>query len=305
MRILLTGATGFIGQNMLNFISNKKLTAEHDFILLTSREIPNFHCINHKNYSFSKNDFIDNGVDYIDAVIHLGAASPKTTAESSDYASLISNISNTNHLINNLPNIPRIFIFGSSISVYGDLNNLVSSEMNCSNPIDLYGCSKLTCEILLTKWASINNVLPIILRLGHIYGKGEDKYNKFIPVTIKHLLANESPVIYSDGTEIRSYLNVWDCCNLIINSLSLTNNIGPINLVSGNTITISEIMELLITIHGSAIKYRVLHQNKGNNIQFDNSKMRKYLGEEMIPISVGLEDEYMDLKSKLNFKDVI
>ena len=63
----------------------------------------------------------------------------------------------------------------------------IINESSFANPLTIYGWSKLYCEKLLENWSKENN---IILRIGHIYGKGE----KVIPVTILRFLVMKKEV---------------------------------------------------------------------------------------------------------------
>jgi nucleoside-diphosphate-sugar epimerase len=159
----------------------------------------------------------------------------------------------------------------------------------------MYGWSKLYCEKLLENWSKENNIILQILRVGHIYGKGEETYKKVIPVTIEKLKNEMNPQIFGTGYEKRSFLHVDDVSNLIIKSISLEKYEGVINLCSSNSYNIKNIVEMLIEISNKKVQIDYIEtENRSIDFEFDTSKMNKLLGVEKINIKDGLSDEYFE-----------
>lgn len=75
--------------------------------------------------------------------------------------------------------------FKSTLDVYGKIETIIDESSFIT--LTMYGWSKLYCEKLLENWSKRNNIILQILRIGHIYGKGEKAYKKVIPVTIQKL----------------------------------------------------------------------------------------------------------------------
>jgi nucleoside-diphosphate-sugar epimerase len=289
--LLLTGITGFIGGNLLNLIE-KKCKDTYEIVLLSSIDNRNYKTILHKNYTFTKDDFFKKSIRQIDIVIHIGAFIPKGSLEANDIEKSIMNIINTKYLIDNLPNIPSQLIFLSTIDVYGKVEGIISEDI-LPNPLTLYGWSKLYCEKIIENWATEKSVTIQILRIGHIYGKGEEAYKKVIPVTIQKLKEGKSPQIFGSGSEKRSFLHVDDVCTLILKSIELKKYEGIINLCSSDSYAIKDIIEMLILISTKKLKIEYIKtENKGINFEFDTSKMNNFLGFETVNIKDGLTDEY-------------
>lgn len=289
--LLLTGITGFIGGNLLKFVE-KEYEYDYEIVLLSSIESQEYKTVVHKNYTFTKNDFFENNIKKVDIVIHIGAFIPKSGVEANGIEKSNQNIINTKYLIDNLPNIPLKFIFLSTIDVYGRAEGIIN-ENTLTNPISLYGWSKLYCEKMIENWAKENDVIIQILRVGHIYGRGEEAYKKVIPITIQKLKKSDSPNIFGNGEEKRSFLHVDDVCNLIIKSIDIEKYEGVINLSSANSYMIKEIVELLIEISGKDIQINYIkNENRGIDFEFDTSKMNQLLGYEKVNIKEGLANEY-------------
>jgi nucleoside-diphosphate-sugar epimerase len=175
MNILITGANGFIGKNLLKHVKNENLFNSDNLILLSNKKIDGYQCIEHKNYSFSKDDFLIKGINNIEILIHIGAFTPKTNSQANDIEKSYSNVKNTVYLLDNIPNVPNKIIFTSTIDVYKN-TNIIIDENSETNPISLYGWSKLLCEKIIEQYGYQNNSIVQILRIGHIYGNGEEEY---------------------------------------------------------------------------------------------------------------------------------
>jgi len=296
--MLITGATGFIGSNLLKVLENNSAYDNYELILLTSKEILGYKCVIHNNYTFTKEDFFKIHISEIDIVIHLGAFIPKNSLDANKVKESISNIVNTEYLLENLPSIPKKVIYLSTIDVYGNVNGVITEEVP-TVPYTLYGQSKLFTEKVLEIWAKSNNVILQILRIGHIYGEGEDAYRKILPITIKMILQNKSPIVYTNGKEKRSFLYIKDCCNLIINSIDLDEYIEPINVVSNKAVSMLELVNIVIKVSGKNIE--PILENKSMNTKdfiFNNDKMTKYLGKESVSLKEGITREYEYFKNK-------
>ena len=103
--ILVTGASGFIGQEFLKILKKKNLK-KYKIVLLSSSPHKDFLTILHKNYIFKKQDFLKKKINHLDIIIHLGAFAPKSSIESNNINKSYENIRNTKYLIDNLPTTP-------------------------------------------------------------------------------------------------------------------------------------------------------------------------------------------------------
>jgi len=286
MNILMTGSGGFIGKNLLHYISKNNLFP-NDTLFFVKREKNNLFCLNSKQNIYSLSDIHPN------VVVHLGAYTPKSGVDCNNINGSLSNVVFLNQLLSTFKSIPTKFIFISSLDVY-EISTEPLSEHSNIIPISLYAHSKLFCEKTLEQWANQNNVVLQILRLGHIYGPGENEYQKLIPLTIRNIINNISPTIFNNGLERRAYLYIEDCCRLIVNAIHLEQFEGPINIVSENSVPIHQIVSSLVTIGG---KRELSIINKINDapirdIVFDNRKMKKLLGLENVNLEEGLRSEF-------------
>lgn len=298
MNIVLTGASGFIGQRLIEAITSN--FPKSNLILVSSKPNKKFKTIIHNDYELSKDSFFSHKIYEIDVLVLLGAFIPKSNSEANDIYRSKKNIDSVTNILNVIPNVKKV-IYISSIDVY-PYNGDVVSEESLTIPQTLYGFSKLFSERIVETFCVNNNVLYQILRLGHIYGEGEEKYQKLIPSVIQSVLEKKNITIYNDGTAKVSFLYIQDCIENILAAISLDNFYGPINIVSGETFTVREVVEMIVTLSGKKNIEIINHNNnkKYNDYVFDNSKMVNYLARERHTLSNGLLAEIRYMESLKN-----
>jgi UDP-glucose 4-epimerase len=292
--ILLTGASGFIGKHVLTDLISK--FGKEQILCFTSSPLNECKFLLHNNYNFEKNYFVKNGFSDIETIIHVGAFIPKSNGQANDIELCNSNINNTYKLISSeLPRLKKV-VFISTIDLYQstDMINETTSEL----PMSIYGYSKLYCEKIIQEWGARNNKGVQILRVGHVYGPGEESYQKIIPLAIKQILKSEQIELWGTGDELRTFIYVKDVIKAIINSLELKENVGVINIVGGHAISINGLINKLIEISSSKVEIKRIRSDKPvRNLTFDNRKFKKYLLSEETLIEVGLQEEYEYFKN--------
>ena len=289
--ILLTGANGFIGKHLLAYIKSNPDYASDRIVLLTSAAVAGYECLVCPDYQVRRTDFDDAGITQVDIFVHLGSFTPKKQEQANDPMLCSRNITFTLACLAALPSSLQCLIYTSTLDVY-DASSECLSEESPVNPMSLYGWSKLYSEQLVQHWTQQHGTVCQILRLGHIYGPGEEAYRKLIPQTIRLLQAGQSPVIYTDGAEVRSFLHVADCCRLIMNAIELPHFIGPVNVASSHSVSVLELVQLLKELTGSKQAIEVQNTVKiKRNLTFNNAKMNQWLGHEAIVFKMGLAQE--------------
>lgn len=295
--ILVTGISGFIGKYLCAELLKKY--SKDDLIFLTRNQIKDYNCIIVSDYLQCK-DIENQYIKQISEVIHLGAFTPKCTKEANLPFENTSNIIFTQFLLTLLNNAPvRKFIYISTLDVYKNVDEIIN-ESTVTEPQTLYGWSKLYSEKLIECWAKNRNVIHQILRVGHVYGIGEEKYRKLIPIIIENAILKNQIDVINDGSDLRSYIHVLDVVSAIVNSLTLDESIGFVNIVSGTSFSILEIVKKIISFADSKVNINFCKSDQLiRNLKFDNFKMQKYLHEEKVDLDEGLKNEYFHSKERL------
>jgi nucleoside-diphosphate-sugar epimerase len=160
---LVTGASGFLGKAILC-----ELFLHKDRFITIGRQ--------------STNDILCDLVSEvpiinvnIDCVIHAAGKAhsvPKTAAEDQEFFDV--NLIGTNNLLGaleRLDQLPKSFVFISSVAVYGCNEGTNIDEKTPLLACDPYGLSKIKAEQLVKNWCHENNVVCTILRLPLLIGK--------------------------------------------------------------------------------------------------------------------------------------
>jgi UDP-glucose 4-epimerase len=151
-------------------------------------------------------------------------------------------------------NVKRFIYISSGGAVYGEPEYLPCDELHPVNPICPYGASKHTIEHYLFMYY-VNYGLPyVVLRYANIYGPRQDPLGEagVIAIFTNQMLSNKQVVINGDGEQLRDYIHVHDCANLI--AIEDETETGIYNLGSGLGTSVNEIFRLLKEKAGSSLE---------------------------------------------------
>ena len=182
MKVLITGATGNIGAEVLRQLYSQ----DHEITILArnskknAKFLKNFENVNIIHGDITSQKDVDLACQNQDYAIHLAAIIPPIVDENPELANKV-NLEGTRNLINALEkHSPNCFlIFSSSITVYGD--RLKTPVISVNDPIettkwDKYGQAKIASEQLIQ-----NSKLDwSIFRLSAIMGIGNHKVSKIV-----------------------------------------------------------------------------------------------------------------------------
>lgn len=293
MKILLTGASGFIGGKLLAALIKKY--GSNAVVALTSKKITGVNCLVYK--SFSDFGLDDDYFNEITHVIHAGAFTPKDTNQANDIEYSFSNINYTRLLLSyGFKKIIKIINL-STLDVYAQTEEKLS-ERSRVEPISLYGSSKFYCEEMVKAFSAQRSISYMNLRIGHVYGPGEEKYKKVLPIAIKNIIENNPVELWGDGSDLRSFIFIEDVVESILNSLEVPEENLDINVVSGNSVSIYDLLHKIIEVSGKQVQLHKRSSNhKKRDLVFDNSLLLKILLKEETDLIQGLKIEYDYMKN--------
>lgn len=181
MNLLITGSSGFVGKHLVEKLSSTK----NLFIFgvdIHQKEVSN------KNFCFvpfdlAGNDNYNELPNNIDVIIHLSQSSNYRNFPDKSKDIFNVNINATFKLLEWARNNGvKKFICASTGNVYRQQNKALEEGDECL-PIDFYGTSKYSAELLCKQYNSYFKVL--ILRIFGVYGKGQK--NMLIPNLIERI----------------------------------------------------------------------------------------------------------------------
>jgi len=137
------------------------------------------------------------------------------------------------------------------------------------------------------------------LRVGHVYGPGEEKYQKVLPLAISKILAEQPVEVWGDGSELRSFIYIEDVVKAIINSIDYEPANLDVNVVSGTAISIHDLLVKLIEISGEDVVLNSIDSSHvKRDLVFDNSRLVATLLDKETELNEGLMREYSYMKEK-------
>lgn len=225
--ILITGASGFVGQNLTNHLKNYNL-------ITISRK-------NGFDYNLIDNDFLDN--NKIEIIIHLAGKAHDLKKTSNDSEYYEANTDLTISLFDSfLKSNAKTFIYLSSVKAVKDLIETSLTEDTEPTPISVYGKSKLEAEKYLLLQQLNNNKKLFILRPCMIHGPG----NKGNLNLLYKLVSKNLPWPLGSFENKRSFCSV-DNLNFIIEQLISKDDIssGIYNIADDEPLSTNQIIELI------------------------------------------------------------
>jgi dTDP-6-deoxy-L-talose 4-dehydrogenase (NAD+) len=114
-------------------------------------------------------------------------------------------------------------------------------------PLTIYAAAKANLFTTLSHWLPRENVSFAWIRLFYLYGEGEDK-KRLVPYVRSKILQGDF-VDLTSGKQVRDFMDVAEVGKKIA-GISLTNQIGPINLCSGTPITVRQFVEKIAAEYG-------------------------------------------------------
>ena len=294
MTMIITGTSGFIGTRLLQAA---RAAYGEGVTAFSSREAQGKHLIYRDMPGFGLGQAALALISEAEVLIHCGAFIPKAGTDANQLAGCNSNITFTQQLLALPWHSLKKIVFLSTVDVYATVDGPIS-ETTTTVPASLYGLSKLYGERMVSQYAAERGIASQVLRIGHVYGPGEEKYAKVLPKTIQNIIAGRDVELWGDGQELRSFIYIDDVVTAILKAVDLQDLPGVINVVSGNAITISDLIAKLITIGGrnSGVMRRELKATP-RDLVFDNTKLKRYLLDKEADFTVGLKAEFRHMEN--------
>ena len=299
--IIVTGASGFVGRNLINKLS---YTKNKKFIFIYKSKKPIIFNKKLKNYILlkldltKKNNFKMLPKNNVTFFYHL-AADPKTFLSKDFINSQFT--TNTMMAMNiaeycDSTNVKYLF-FASSVYVYSGINKKKYKISDKTYPQEILGTSKLSSELILKSWSAFINTKIIILRFFTIYGQGANK-NQFIPSTVQKIKNSKISITFIKNSITRDFIHIFDVIEIILKLSkkieSFKDKFIILNIGNGKKIKVLSVIKYLLKIINPQLKIKLLAQKRktiGDNSHCaDISELKKIIDyEPKISIQDGLK----------------
>ena len=260
-KIVITGAAGFIGSNLVDRLINEGFFVYGIDNLITGSLDNLSHLNSNNNFDFVNHDvtkYIDIK-DKIDYVFHF--ASPASPIDYLEYPiqTLKANAIGGHNALGLAKKNNAKFILASTSEVYGDPLEHPQKEsyfgnVNPIGPRSIYDESKRFIESMTISYHVYHNLRVSIVRIFNTYGprmKIDD--GRVLPTFIKQAASNKDLTVNGDGTQTRSFCYIDDLVNGIVQLMNSEYSY-PINIGNDDEVTINEIASTLISILNSESK---------------------------------------------------
>ena len=295
MKILITGAAGFIGSNLCErLVNDHQVVGLDNFcdfydIKIKRKNVAklskneNFHLI---KADIRKLDELEDifALHNFDLVIHLAAMAGVRPSIENPVLYTEVNINGTVNLLEECRkhNVKK-FIFASSSSVYGNNKKVPFSEKDSvDHPISPYASTKKAGELICHSYHHLHQISLACLRFFTVYGprqRPDLAIHKFSRMMLK---GDEIPV-FGDGSTRRDYTFIDDILDGILKTINYVMNgtvFDVFNLGESQTISLSEMIKTIENELQIKAKKKIFPLQPGDVDQTfaDITKSRKILG---------------------------
>jgi UDP-glucose 4-epimerase len=310
VKLLVTGAAGFIGSNLVQRLSQVGEVRGLDD--LSTGYLSNLRGL---KLDFIEGSILDEAilkkaVQGCDAIVHLAARPSVPRSLTEPQKSHEANATGTLRVLDAARTLKDpIVIVASSSSVYGANPTLPKSETLLPMPMSPYAVSKLAAEQYTLAWQYSYGIRTLALRFFNVFGPKQapdHDYAAVIPTFIASALRGERLHINGDGLQTRDFTFVRTVCDVVAEAITqrVSHN-GPVNLAFGTRTSLLEVIEILERIMG--ISLDVTHgDNRVGDVrhsQADNSVLQNMFPK-INPVSLedGLRDTVEWLRDYLGMK---
>ena len=286
MNIFVTGGAGFIGSFLTeHLLQNGHNVTIYDSLVNSSED--NAKRLQKLNANFICGDIsnlenLSKSISHHDVCIHLAAQIDVLESIKNPLNNNTINISGTRNVLNSCVKNNVSVIAASTAALYEESKEPLS-ETSSIKPKSPYGESKLAMEQILYDYSKIHHINSLSLRIFNVFGKGQNiKYAGVITKFLENIRNDKNLTIFGDGNATRDFVSVNDVVDAIVLAIKrIEGKRGEIiNVGSGNSIKISELAKMMISISGEdsiRIEYKPENNDEIINSQSNISLARKIL----------------------------
>jgi dTDP-glucose 4,6-dehydratase len=258
MRVVVTGAAGFLGSHLCDYLIDKGHTVVGLDNLITGSTRNIEHLAGDERFQFTKHDVTEyiyvSGA--VDAILHF--ASPASPVDYLEYPiqTLKVGALGTHKALGLAREKKARFLLASSSEVYGDPQVHPQQEdywgnVNPIGPRGVYDEAKRFAEALTFAYHRTHGIDTKIARIFNTYGpRMRSGDGRVVPNFITQAIKGKPLTVYGDGTQTRSFCYVSDLIEGIYRLL-ISDVADPVNIGNPNEMTIIDFAKKVIKITGS------------------------------------------------------
>jgi len=259
-KFLVTGGCGFIGSHLVEYLTKEghsvtvidDLSSGYRSNLVDAGPLESMIEARVEDVDISK-------LIGLDAVFHLAAQASVPLSVKNFYASSTTNLLSTLKVIDYCATNRVPLIYASSSAVYGNLR--MGDEGSSVELLSPYSADKLMAEIYCDVAYKLYGLRSYGLRFFNVYGPRQDPTNPYsgvISIFADRILKGE-PITINGGHQTRDFIYVDDIVRGLWNSYEylLEKSVSTYsNLLTGNSISIDELANILMSLAGNQVEKR-------------------------------------------------
>ena len=314
MNVLVTGAAGFLGSHLCEFLLKKghSVTGIDNFFRGKKENLPT-----HENFKFYELDLVNNVEELnlivsnsnFDWILHYAAINGTkyfydipTKVFDDNYRMTLNVLSSCR-----MSRTIKKFGYASSSEVYGNFPSIPTSEkdkisLNVFENRDSYAAAKAFGDFMTKLYCQEMNISYLTFRIFNAYGPRMDntEYGQVIPEFFRKAYEAENFKVIGDGKQTRSFCYVDDHVKMINTAMgSLDNEV--VNIGNDELTEILTLAEKICKLSNKEFRPEHLQPRSYDTIrrQPDLSKIRSVYKEKMISLDEGLAK----MKKELEYKN--
>lgn len=283
MNVLITGCAGFIGSHTVDLFLQSGYTVVGVDSLTYAGDIANIDdASRNSNFIFYEDDICntENMIQYcidhnIEWIINFAAETHVDNSIKSASSFVKTNVDGVRSLLDCCVATEAKIMQISTDEVYGSIGTGSFSEFDKMNPRNPYSATKAAAEIMINAYRNTYNIEYKMVRMSNNFGPRQH-FEKFLPTMITSLLRGEKIPVYGDGKNVRDWLYVKDCAEMIkrVHAAGATNQIY--NLTHSNEKENIEMVETVCDIMGieKESSFEFVEDRKGHDFRYSISNKR-------------------------------
>lgn len=268
-RILITGATGFIGSHLLKRIAD----GNNDVVALIRDHVTEPALSSIERYvTVVRGDVTDQrAIERVlaeyetETVFHLAAQSQVGTGGVAPTSTFEANIRGTWSILEAARRIGKCkrVVVASSDKAYGNASKLPYMEAMPLAGSYPYDVSKSCADLIAQSYIETYGLPVVVIRCSNVYGPGDLNWNRLIPAAIRALLSKSKPVLRGGGFMKRDYLYVDDAVSGYVAASRYAGDSSVFNLGTGVPLTAREVVLEITESLGLDIKPEIKEAANG------------------------------------------
>ncbi len=266
-KILVTGGAGFIGSTLVD-----KLIAQGHSVTVLDNLVSGRKDYINRAADFWEFDILDQSLiskfqeAKFDFVYHLAAQIDVRKSVADPVFDVSVNVVGGLNILeaSRQSGVKKIILSSTGGAIYGETEEIPTSESAATYPLSPYGINKLCLEKYLNYYYQVYGLNYTILRFANVYGPRQYKGGEagVIAIFTEAMASDKACILYGDGKQTRDFVYVDD----VVSALALAAEIdcrGEINISTGEEIDMWQMVTAIESAAGSKLKLELAPARAG------------------------------------------